>query len=404
MLQNSIFHPIILKFCLLGALARFVLIYSTMIIYFASIGLNPALIGMVLTIYEIGKISGDVVFATIADKYGRKLVIILGFLTKAAGIISWIISPNVFGAFVGAVLFGTGKAGTNTIESYMYDELKANEIGRNFRDSLALKSIVVNLSASFGGYCASILYKLGGFNYIFIASIFVIIFISVPYTIFFLKDQMLYTKGNKGKNIITVGIDGFLYTWNNKKIFYTIILVSIFYSAFIIYTDTNKMIMNNIGLTPDVIAQIYAIAHLIPAITTLIFLCLRPGMLIRGIIIISITMWIGIGVTAYFMYGKPVISAILLYLFLFPIFDTCIRDNVHRLILNSSIRSTIIAFSHLISAILNMISSLMIGFIAHKYSYSIALTVFSILLVILTIFAMVLQKINAIDRRKSVLI
>ncbi len=399
MQQNGILHPIILKFCALGALSRFVLIYSIYIMFFASIGLNPAVIGGILATYEVGKLIGDLIFATMGDKYGRKNMIILGFLFKACGIASWIILPGIHTSFIGAFLIGSGKSGINNIESYMYDELKANNIMSNFRNSLALKSIMTNISASLGGFCTSGLYQLGGFRYVFLASIAVMAFISIPYIIFCLKDQKLYTKENNKKNIFLVGKAGLMYTLQNRKIFYTVILVSIFYSAYIIYTDTNKIVMNNIGLTPDVIAKIYAIAHIVPVITTLIFLLVKPGMLIRSVVTISIAMWAGIGVNAYFMYGKPVISAILLYLFLFPIFDTCIRDNLHRLILDSSIRSTVISFSQLVSSALNIVASLTIGVLAYKYSYSISVTIFSIGIVALTVLIMILQKVDLAKRR-----
>jgi len=397
-MKNTIFNKVVLKFCLLGALDRFMLIYSVYIMFFAKIGLNPATIGLILAFYEIGKILSDSVFAALADKHGRKNLICIGFLFKACGISLWVIFPGVISAFVGVFLIGIGKSGTNNIDSYMYDELKANNYEKYFKSAIAMKSIVTNISASIGGYASSVLYTIGNFEAVFLAAIFVILFISIPYILFFLKDSKLYITENQNKSILYVAKNGFLVIKNNRKIFYSIILVAIFYSAYIMYTDTNKMIMNDIGFSPDLIAKIYSVAHIIPAITTTIFLIFRPGILIRGIVVLTMIIWISIAVSAYILYGKPLVAVILVYLFMFPIFDSCIKDNLHRVINNSSVRATILSFSSLLSSFINIISSILIGFIANKYSYQVSIVIFSILISSTVFIIMVVQRFKVMKK------
>lgn len=399
MTKSKMFHPIVIKFCLLGALDRFMLIYSVYIMFFAKIGLTPSMIGITLALYEVAKIFSDPIFGSFADKYGRKLVIIIGFCLKAIGVLLWILVPGIPSAIFGVMLIGLGKAGTNNIESYMYDEFKFNKIDEKFRNTIALKSILTNLSASLGGYVTSILYKFGGFNAVFLCSVLIITIVSIPYICFALKDGMEYTINNRKKNLLEVVKNSISYLNQRKIVAISVILVSIFYSGYIVFTDTNKMIMNEIGFTPDFIAKIYAVAHLSPAITTIIFLIFRPGILIRAIIIITTTVWIGIGVSAIIFYGNATISAILIYLLLFPIFDACIRDNLHRLISDSSLRSTIMSFSHFISSIINIIASLTIGFVAQKYSYSISISVFSFLICGLIFFVMLVQRFVVFGKR-----
>jgi len=389
----------ITKFCLLGVLDRFILIHAVLVIFFAHIGLTPALIGMILSGYEIGKIFGDSMCGTIADKYGRKNVIIFGFIIKAISILSFVFVPGMISCFIGTMMIGFGRSGTSNIESYMYDEFKSNKIDEHFKSALALKSIMSNVGASLGGYAASFLYKLNGFNGIFITSSLVMLFISIPYVIFFLKDHKEYTLKNTDHNLIKIIHKGLSYLKQNLYIGLSIVIVSIFYSTYIIYTDTNKMIMNDIGLSPDFIAKIYAIAHIFPIITTSVFLIFRPGLLIRAIIILSSIIWLGIGLTAFLFYGNATVAAILFFLLLFPIFDTCIRDNMHRLIKDSSIRSTIVSFSHLISSMINIFASLCIGFIAEKSSYANSLIFFSIFIIIFTFVILFLQRFTLNKKR-----
>lgn len=369
--------------------------------FFAKIGLTPVLIGMVLAFYEFGKIFGDPIFSILADKYGRKMLIIIGFIFKAFGVMTWVLYPSVLTAFIGVFFVGSGKSGTNNIDSYMYDEFKNGKIDEKFKDAIAMKSIFTNISASIGGFFTSFLYKAGGFSAVFMSSVFIIIFISIPYILFFLKDSKTYTKANKTASIYSIAKNGFIYTKSNPKVLFGVVLTAIFYSVYIILTDTNKMVMNDIGFTPDFIARIYAIAHIIPAITTLIFIAIKPGLLIRGVVLMSIIMWISIAVISNTFYGNPLVSSILMFLFMFPIFDTCIKDNLHRMIANSSFRSTILSFSHLLSSVLNIFFSLMIGFIAQKYSYKISMTVFPILISILTFITVLFQKQRTRIRFKS---
>ncbi len=390
--MKLVFNPIILKFCLLGVLDRFMLIYSVYIMFFAKIGLTPALVGMVLAFYEFGKIFGDPIFSILADKYGRKMLIIIGFLFKAFGVLTWVLYPSITTAFIGVFFIGSGKSGTNNIDSYMYDEFKNNKLDSKFKDVIAMKSIFTNISASIGGFFTSFLYKFGGFNAVFLSSVIIIMCVSIPYISFFLKDSKTYTKANKKLSMFEIAKEGFSYAKTNSRIFYGVILSAIFYSVYIIMTDTNKMVMNDIGFTPDFIARVYAIAHIIPAITTFIFIVIQPGLLIRGVVLISIIMWISIAVVSSTFYGKPLVTSILMFLFMFPIFDTCIKDNLHRMIANSSFRSTILSFSHLISSFLNIFLSLLIGFVADQYSYKYSMVLFPILISVLTFIVMVLQQ------------
>ncbi|QED23749.1 MFS transporter [Candidatus Deianiraea vastatrix] len=397
-MKSKIFHPIVLKFCFLGALDRFMLIYSVYLIFFAKIGLSPALIGIALSVYEIGKICGNPVSATLADKYGRKILISIGFIFKATGVGLWAFMPSVQSAFIGVLLIGIGQSGTSNIDSYMYDEFKANSLERYFKSAIAMKSIVTNMSASVGGYVTSLLYSNFGFSGVFTTSAMLMILVSIPYVIFCLQDSKLYTIDNKNKSLMYVAKNGFLEIKNDRIMFYAILLVSMFFSAYIMYTDTNKMIMNDIGFTPDVIAKIYAVAHITPIFTTLIFLIFRPGLLIRGVIVIAMIIWIAIAVTSYMFYGKPLVAVILVFLFMYPIFETCIKDNMHRLISKSSLRSTIVSFSYLLSSTLNIFFSLFIGFIAHHYSYKVAIIAFSFTISALIFTVMLIQRIKVMKR------
>ena len=389
--MSTIFNKTILKFCLLGVLDRFMLIYSVYIMFFAKIGLNPMMLGAVLATYEFGKIFGDPIFASLGDKHGKKTLIIYGFAFKGLGVLSWVLFPGIASSFVGVLFIGAGKSGTNNIDSYMYDEFKSNDIANKFEDAIALKSIFTNLSASCGGFFASILYKKGGFDAVFLSSAVIIFCVSIPYILFALNDSKSYVKENKNISILSIVKNGLSCTKADNNVLFSVVMTAIFYSVYIIMTDTNKMVMNDIGFTPDFIARIYAIAHIIPAITTAVFLIIRPDLMIGGVVTLSIVIWISISVISFNLYGQPLIASILMFLFMFPIFDVCLKDQMQKVI-PSELRSTINSFSHLISSFFNIIFSLTIGFIANNYSYQHAMTAFPIMISIFTISIMVYQK------------
>lgn len=376
---SKFIHPVIVKFAILGALDRFVLIYAVYIMFFAKIGISPFLIGIILSVYEVGKICGEPIFGVIADKFGRKNVIIIGFFMKAIGISSWILNPSVYTAFFGCALIGISKASiTGIIEAYMYDEFTSYSITDKFKDAVAIKSVVTNISASIGGLSAGILYQLNGFNGVFITSVTMIVCISIPYVYIFMSDAKIYTKENTNKTPITIIKNSIAYLKSDSTLFIYTIIVALFYSAYIVYTDTNKIIMNQIGMTPDFIAKVYSIAHIVPVITTIIFIYFKPILGISVVAVLATMIWIGIGFLSHMFYGKALVGSILIYLFMFPVFDTCIKDSFHNKIKHSNIRSTLVSFSCLISSFINIVSHSSIGFIAAKYSYSVSVFIFSI--------------------------
>lgn len=104
------------------------------VVYLLSVGLNPLQIGMVLAGGRIAIMLFEFPTGTFADRYGRKLSVLVAFALSSLVLIGWFFSTTFMQWLVLSVLFGvafTFQSGAK--ESLMLDSLKItdNDVKRN---------------------------------------------------------------------------------------------------------------------------------------------------------------------------------------------------------------------------------------------------------------------------------
>lgn len=99
-----------------------------LILWFYSIGLSFAEIGLVTSIYMILTLPMDVPSSAFADKYGRLKIFSIGTLIYSLGLISLSISSSPLFVFLSYGIMGIGLGiYSNTLEAWIVDSLNSRE-------------------------------------------------------------------------------------------------------------------------------------------------------------------------------------------------------------------------------------------------------------------------------------
>lgn len=103
----------------------FVLIYPLYAVMFSDRGLTAFEISSLFAIWSITSFALEIPSGSLADKFPRKNILLLGTLAKLIGFSLWLFVPNYWGFLVGFVLWGVKASFTSgTREALVYDELQ----------------------------------------------------------------------------------------------------------------------------------------------------------------------------------------------------------------------------------------------------------------------------------------
>lgn len=136
----------------------FNLISGIFALYFASKGLSPFQISVLIAIWSITSLALEIPLGAIADKYPRKYLLMVAQVLGAVGLAAWLVDSFAFYA-LGFCLWGAKNAlQSGTLEAFLFDELKDYKKEDHFQSSFGKSGsyywIGVMLSAIFGGLIA----------------------------------------------------------------------------------------------------------------------------------------------------------------------------------------------------------------------------------------------------------
>ncbi|HZC15284.1 MAG TPA: MFS transporter [Caulobacteraceae bacterium] len=104
----------------------FILIFPLYAAMFVDAGLSPVQISIVLIAWSVTAFVLQIPSGIIADRWSRRLLLVLAQIAWGAGFVVWLIWPHFWGFLIGLVLWGIKSAFTSgTFEALLYDELKA---------------------------------------------------------------------------------------------------------------------------------------------------------------------------------------------------------------------------------------------------------------------------------------
>lgn len=106
----------------------FILIYPLYTIMFADAGLGAFKISSLLAAWSFTSFILEVPSGSIADKYPRRQVLIMGMILRAVGYGFWLFHRTYLGFLIGFILWGIKSALTSgTVEALVYDELSKQQ-------------------------------------------------------------------------------------------------------------------------------------------------------------------------------------------------------------------------------------------------------------------------------------
>lgn len=140
-----------------------------MAVYFAYSGLSISAISILFLAWSATSTALEIPTGILADRYGRKTLLVLAQLSKLAGFAVWLIAPSFMGFLCGIILWGIAASlDSGTFQAFLYDLTRNTE--DNFKAVYGKSS-----AASFAGlFAATILASLTikfGFHFLLILSI-----------------------------------------------------------------------------------------------------------------------------------------------------------------------------------------------------------------------------------------
>ena len=104
---------------------EFLLIYPFYALMFQDNGLSGAQISSLFIIFTVMIFLLEVPSGSIADKYSRKNVLLIGIMARAIAFAVWLLFPGYIGFLVGFMFWGIKRAMVSgTMEAFVYDELQ----------------------------------------------------------------------------------------------------------------------------------------------------------------------------------------------------------------------------------------------------------------------------------------
>jgi MFS family permease len=121
---SSAFRAVTGKFYAFRFFDDFILIYPLSTILFAHAGLGPYSITSLLAAWSLMAFVLEMPSGTLADRFPRKCVLLVGILLRAVGYTVWLVDSHYGGFLIGFLLWGVKSAFTSgTLEALVYDEL-----------------------------------------------------------------------------------------------------------------------------------------------------------------------------------------------------------------------------------------------------------------------------------------
>ncbi len=138
--------PNIRKFTVLFSLSRFLWYFNffwlIQNIYFLESGINFTQLSIVLGFWSVGIILLELPSGAFADRYGRKLTIIISRISYLFGLLIFIIFHNFWGFIAGMLFWSINESFmSGAEEALLYDFLKDNKKENLFNKVLALSSV-----------------------------------------------------------------------------------------------------------------------------------------------------------------------------------------------------------------------------------------------------------------------
>ena len=360
------------------------LICCVLIQYFKDSGMLPFQLSIIIVSRRILRLFCDTIFGLIFDRFGAKIVFILGRFLKLVSYFILLLFPTFEGFILAMLLDGASYSSIyGKISSYIYNNLSVRKKIKLFPRAMSIYYFCTDASISLITLTAGFLLKLWGYN--------VVIYISILTNIFSLILLIrLIPSGKTFKRYQSKTFKDIFLTLKNiveqkKEFFYLIGLYGVlsflawqFHSISSLVLLDMKLSSFDVALCGSILKAVMAIG----ALMSIIFFSKGAKLYNCVLVLLSVCL---LGVISAFFYNKHIFYTFCL---LVALFYTVIEVSIERkfeFYSDKTVRGTAVSIAMTFCSLLSIISNLIVGFIAQKYSYRTALIVLMLTIMLMII-------------------
>ena len=361
------------------------LISCVLIPYTKSMGMLPLQISVIITIKRLVRLVGDTFFGLIFDRFGAKILFIIGRLMKLFCYFVLLKYQDFYAICVAMVVYGFSE-GTiqGKVSSFIYNNLKANGKISFFSRAISLYYLVIDVHLALMNFLAGVLIKTSGYDVIIhisiimnIASLFMI-FVMLPSA----KEnnlQQFVSKTFKEVLATTISV-----VKSNHLVAYIIAIYGILVFFAWQFGSIASMILLDMGFDGSQVAIMGSVVKICTIAGTIISL-----LFFKQALSIKTTSATILALVCFGLIGSIFYNVWLFCLFMmlvdmcYVVLEISLEKNLEA-ISNKTIRGTAISLAMTCCNFVAVIANLFLGFVAQYVNHYTALLIIMTLMVIAT--------------------
>ena len=337
---------------------------------------NPMGIALVFVSFMFAVNLFEVPSSIIADKFSRKKVIISAIVILILSHIPflfllahWVFVLHMVIAGIAVALF------SGTVEALVYDELKAINQEHKYKKANAIYHIAFSLGLSASLFLSSWLVEYGWYTIIMVSIFFT--FVSLVIFTFGMKETKRVKEIDEPHSFREIFAEGSKAILHNKVALYLALLSFIFGAVNSVFGDVAVITSIEIGWSKSEIARVFGFNTIFEALITIVFARYVQKIGIKQVHYIQIIVLICAFVGMFFAQKWSIFMV-------FPLWwcdrlknmvvDAQIQDYV-----KSSSRATATSFVSMCFSLKYILLMLLMGFIATHYSFAVGFVVISLI-------------------------
>ena len=369
------------------------LISCVLIPFFKSVAMLPLQISLLITIKRLVRLVGDTFFGLIFDRFGAKIVFLLGRLMKLVSYFIILSNQSFIVLCIAMAIYGLSE-GTiqGKVSSFIYNNLKANDKLSFFSRAMSAYYLVIDFHIALMSFVAGILLKMYGYN--------LVIYISIAMNIFsfFLLLKLIPDDNKDGVNEFkSKSITDILSTLKTvvAKNYLFVYLIAM-YGVIVFFAwqfgSIASMVLLDMGMDGTGVANLGSLVKICMALGTLIPIFIFKNSLSLNLVSLILFVLMSFGTVSAYLYNLYLFCIFMLIIdVLYVLLEVSLEKNLEQ-ISDKTIRGTAISLAMTFSNIVAVIANLFIGFIAQYFNYKIALC--SILTIMLILCCLILLKVR----------
>ncbi|MEM7362841.1 MAG: MFS transporter [Pseudomonadota bacterium] len=249
-------------FYLTGSLRELIPIYPLYAIMFTERGISPIELSLLFSAWALIGIITEIPSGALADRLGRKWLIVASGFFKAAAFLSWFFWQDFYGYLIGFLLWGFG----STLKSGAWEALLFETLGTRHQSNQftahngrikALAQIGVVIGELAGGFLI-----IWGWDTVLLISAAVPVLATLPF-IFLVRD---IPRPSRDQNYLAILKAGVIETMTNRTISFLFLSVAFLLVIFGVYDEYAAPVLSEGGFSHAWVAWLFAAIYVAKAI------------------------------------------------------------------------------------------------------------------------------------------